>query len=304
MSETSKKRKKLANKKLNAKYDAEIKEIIKQTQLLKEKQQKIRAEILNYVSEQNLQQLKYYLFNKPDSNGTNKKIYDSIIQIIPKINELKIKTFLIFAPLSENNTYESDYVYSYIEKNYKENPFEINYLCFVFHLNKSNELNYANNIKIVHSEFDIETKKTLINLFEQYLFGHYYWNGSNNYNMMIFYKSSNFKKIDTTKLRSDDKYPEIYVQIYLNIKTKDETMSKKIRKIINNIMSIVKKYDCLVDWHDDKNNGIIGVLINAIDESNTVEKLKKYIKNLKYVEKSVGHITKSRTSKEKLLWKF
>lgn len=118
------------------------------------------------------------------------KIY-KILQskIIPEINKLGIKTFIIPLPLSNNNIYWTDYAYDFIKEKYDVDILDVPYFYFTFYLNnRANDLNYNRRyININFSSLNKEIKNKVINIFEKNLFGYYKWNGLNTSQMSIFF---------------------------------------------------------------------------------------------------------------------
>jgi len=132
-------------------------------------------------------------------NHKTKYIYDIIKnKIIPEINKLKIETFIVPLPLSNNNVYWDDYAYNYIKKIYKKDILDINYLYFTFYLDiGGKEINFSRNIDVIFNVLNIDNKIKIIDIFEKYLFQYFIWDGTNVNPINISYDKDN--KINQSK---------------------------------------------------------------------------------------------------------
>jgi hypothetical protein len=234
-------------------------------------------------------------------NDITKNVYKILTtKVIPEINKLKIKTFIVPLPLSDNNIYWDDFPYDYIKETYNEDLLDINHIVFVFYMNtEGTEIAINKNIKINFSEFNKETKIKVIDIFEKYLFGHYIWNGSNNIIMQIlFNKNNNIKYIDKSIMKEDDYYPSLYITIDSKInliENKDTT-----DKLIKFFEKTCAKYDLLWDMYH-KN---ISFTISSFDDKKIIEKLKTYIKSQTYITKAKFYFTKNKHAKEENIWTY
>ena len=198
-------------------------------------------------------------------------------------------------PLSENDVYWNDYPHDYIYIKYNEEILDINYMYFVFYMNKKgDEIIYDKPINISYSTLTKENKINIINIFEKHLLAQYNWNGSNNINMSVsFYKNKNIKKINKKIIKDNDYYPQLNIYINTNIKLFDNPL------ILDNLIIYLQKtcepsYDVLWDYDDND----IHFTIYLLDNKKIIEKLKKYITKQKYITEAKFSLTKSEHSKE------
>ena len=130
--------------------------------------------IKKIVSEKNLEKIAM-------KNIDAKNIYNILkTKIIPEINKLNIKIFIVPLPLSDNNIYWSDYANIFVKEVLKKDLSDIKYMIFTFYLNyKADEINTNKNIKIELTILNKENKNKIIQIFENYFPNNYKWNGSN-----------------------------------------------------------------------------------------------------------------------------
>ena len=170
-----------------------------------------------------------------------------------------------------------------IKVKYNEEILDINYMYFVFYMNKNgDEIIYDKPINISYSTLTKENKINIINIFEKHLFGQYSWNGSNNINITVsFYKNNKIKKTNKKVIKDNDYYPQLNIYIDTNINLFDNPL------ILNKLITYLQKtcepsYDVL--WDYDNNN--IHFTIYSLDNKKIIEKLKKYITKQTYISKS------------------
>jgi hypothetical protein len=252
-----------------------------------------KEEINNIISKKDLEK-------EVLKNDTTNYIYKILTtKIIPEINKLKIKTFIVPLPLSYNNIYWTDFPPDYIKETYNEYLYNINYIYFTFFMNYGGtEINLNKNIKIHFSNFNKEIKIKIIDIFEKYLFGYYIWNGSNNTIMEImFNKNNNIKYIDKLLIKNEDKYPSLFISIYSNI---DFDENKNIsNKLIKFVEKTFVNYDLI--WEVNSYN--IFFTINSFDDKKIIEKLKTYIKSQTNIKKTQFYFMKNKDSEEEI-WSY
>jgi hypothetical protein len=122
------------------------------------------------------------------SNKVVNEIYTTLQnKIIPELNKLGIKTYIVPLPLSVNNMYWTDYAPEYIYETYGDRLLD-KYIYFVFYLNKEgNELHMTRPIGISFTPLG-KNKKTVVELFTSNLKKYFEWSGSINDQMLIFYE--------------------------------------------------------------------------------------------------------------------
>jgi hypothetical protein len=240
-------------------------------------------------------------FKKIASKNETYKIL--ITKVIPEINKLKIKTFLVPSPLSDNDIYWNDYPPHYIKEKYNEDIYNINHMYFVFYMNKNgDEIIYDKPINISYSTLTKENKINIINIFEKHLFGQYSWNGSNNITMTVsFYENKNIKKINTKLIKDNDYYPQLNIYINTNINLKDSPLI--LNKLINYLQKTCEpSYDVLYDFgrYD------IHFTIYLLDNKKIIEKIKNYIKKQIYILESQFYFSELKNSdlKEENIWSY
>ena len=205
-------------------------------------------------------------------------------------------------PLSKNDIYWNEYPPNYIYVKYNEEILDINYMYFVFYMNKNgDEIIYDKPINISYSTLTKENKINIINIFEKHLFGQYNWNGSNNINMTVsFYKNNKIKKTNKKVIKDNDYYPQLNIYIDTNINLFDNPI------ILNKLITYLRKtcepsYDVL--WDYDNND--IHFTIYSLDNKKIIEKLKKYITKQTYISKSQFYFDEFQNSdEEKEIWSY
>jgi hypothetical protein len=225
-----------------------------------------------------------------------------ITKVIPEINKLKIKTFLVPLPLSDNNIYWDDYPPYYIKKKYNEEILDINYMYFVFYINKNrDQIVYDKPIKIRYSTLTKENKINIINIFEKHLFGQYSWNGSNNMTMSVsFYENKNIKKTNKKTIKDNDYYPQLNIYIDTNINLKDNPLI--LNKLTTYLLENCDPHDVL--WDFGKFD--IHFTIFLLNNKKIIEKLKKYIIKQTYIFESHFYFTELKNSnlKDEKIWSY
>ena len=112
----------------------------------------------------------------------NKVVYDKIKNnIIPELNKLDIKTYIIPQPLSKNGHYFTDYASEYIQEVYNKDIIErlnIKDVYFLFYLTHDGKKLNKNEILVNYTPFG-NKKKEVIEIFKKYLGNKFDWNGSN-----------------------------------------------------------------------------------------------------------------------------
>jgi hypothetical protein len=242
-------------------------------------------------------------FKKIASKNETYKIL--ITKVIPEINKLKIKTFLVPSPLSDNDIYWNDYPPHYIKEKYNEDIYNINHMYFVFYMNKNgNEIIYDKPININYSTLTKENKINIINIFEKHLFAQYSWNGSNNMTMTVsFYENENknIKKINTKLIKDNDYYPQLNIYIYTNINLKESPLI-----IIKLITYLQKTCEPSYDVSYDIGRNDIHFTIYLLDNKKIIEKLKKHIRKQTYILESQFYFSELKNSdlKEETIWSY
>jgi hypothetical protein len=205
------------------------------------------------------------------------KTYQILTQkVIPEINDLKIKTFIVPLPLSKTNLYWSDYFPpTYIQKIYNKNINNISYMYLIIYMNKEGDkIIYDKPIKINFSNLTKKTKISIINIFEKHLLGQYNWNEINNNWMIVsFHKNKDIKNNMNTML---------YVNIQFDINHDSiDNMYNNMTKLVIYFEKTCVKY--IVLWHIIDYN--LKITINLLDNNKIIEKLKKHITK----QKNINH---------------
>ena len=233
-------------------------------------------------------------------NDTTNYIYKILTtKIIPEINKLKIKTFIVPLPLSYNNINWTDFPPDYIKETYNEYLYNINYIYFTFFMNYGGtEINLNKNIKIHFSNLNKENKIKIIDIFEKYLFGYYIWDASNNTMMeILFNKNNNIKYINKSLIKSEDTYPSLFISMYSNIDF-DEN-----KKLSNKLIKFVEKTCVNYNVISEVDSYNIYFTINSFDDKKIIEKLKTYIKSQTNIKKTEFYFMINKDSEEEI-WSY
>lgn len=215
------------------------------------------------------------------------KIYEILKNnVAPDINALGINTYYIPIPMSSSGGYEIAFENDYITNKYKQ-PNDKLYLSFIFYLDKK-----AKKIEDVKPHIcvgfypnmnkDIKTK--IIDIFEKYLFGFFYWNGSNRTYPIIKYKKDNdIKKINKANLKDDDEYPYLYINIktYYDIYKYNEN-NKNYNMIKNFMLSLFKNYDAVLEPICSDN--IIFTVYCFEYNDKIIQKVKDFLESLDFIK--------------------
>ena len=237
-------------------------------------------------------------FKKIASKNETYKIL--ITKVIPEINKLKIKTFIVPLPLSNNDVFWVDYPPHYIKEKYNQDLINIDYIYFVFYMNKKgDEIIYDKPIKINYSELTKENKINIINIFEKHLLAQYKWTGSSTDLMSIsFYKNKDIKHIDTKIIKDNDYYPMLYINIITNINLFDNQIIAD--KMYDYFEKLVPQYNISSDTYSND----MSFTIYLLDNKKIIDKFKKYIIKQKYITEAKFYLTKSKDSKEEKIWSY
>jgi hypothetical protein len=236
----------------------------------------------NVTKKNNTNSLDIYKIKILDEVELNKialknKTYQILTQkVIPEINDLKIKTFIVPLPLSETNLYWSDYFPpTYIQKIYNKNINNINYMYFIVYMNKEGDkIIYDKPIKINFSNLTKKNKISIINIFEKYLLGQYNWNEINdNWMIVSFHKNKDIKNNMNTMLY-------VNIQFDINYDSMDN-MYNNMTKLVIYFEKTCVKY--IVLWYMIDYN--LKITINLLDNNKIIEKLKKHI----IKQKNINH---------------
>lgn len=229
-------------------------------------------------------------------NKLTKKIYDVLTEkIIPKLEKLNIKTFLIPLPRSPRGMYWSDFAYDYVRDKYNVDLLSVDHMFFTFYLNEDgNEINENSEIAVNYSELSLPMKKKVIKLFEKYLFQQFSWSGSNKRAMYLkLKKDDTILQIDTTKLKEDDTYPLLQIEAKTKISLLEN--KDKLYDILNFLETVIDE-DTL--FFDCGNKDIEIVIYSIPDEKTLINKIKNHIKKIKYLKDiKITFIEKSESKK-------
>ena len=219
------------------------------------------------------------------------KTYQILTQkVIPEINDLKIKTFIVPLPLSEINLYWSDYFPpTYIQKIYNKNINNINYMYLIVYMNKEGDkIIYDKPINIRFSNLTKKNKISILNIFEKYLLSQYNWNEINNNWMIVsFHKNKDIKQNDTNTM--------LYINIQLD-RNHDNNMDGgfiSMTKLIIYFEKTCIKYIVLWDMIDNN----LKITINLLDDNKIIEKLKKHIIKQKHITHTIFNFVSLKDNK-------
>ena len=274
---------------------------VKKWQKHKKESKKISKKVSKKKSKKNLSLFKLIYnikevnekdFNKIALKNETYKIL--VTKVIPEINKLKIKTFIVPLPLSDNDIYWVNYPSYYIKEKYNEEILDINYMYFVFYMNKNgDELIYDKPIDIYYSTLIKENKIIIINIFEKHFFDQYNWNGSNNMPMTVsFYKNKNIKKTNKKIIKDNDYYPQLNIYMDTNINLRDNPII--LNKMDTYLQNTCNPYEVFLDYGKFD----MHFTIYLLDNKKIIEKLKKYITKQTYIISANFYLTKSKDSKE------
>lgn len=182
------------------------------------------------------------------SSDNIRNIYKIIKKnIIPQLDKLGWSTDIVPLPLSKKGIYWTDYPYDYLKEKHGEKWFNRPSMYFIIYMNKDGQsLNLNRNIKINFSHMNKDMKIKIINLFQNTLSDNYEWSGDNNDVMTIYYLPKTIKKIDISKLKSEDIFP----QLSFGIDVKKDLFDINIDdlNVIKDIKRHIKKFKYNVEY--------------------------------------------------------
>lgn len=151
-----------------------------------------------------------------DSHQDPFAIYEVLKNIIiPELEkQTDYKCALVPLPMSSHGMYWLDYPRDYVRDYLKIESEKL--FIFVIYLTYDIELNITRGINVLFDSMSVEEKKIVINLFESSLLGYFQWNGTNNRLISIKYEKDNIDRIDQNKLKDNDAYSQIHVNLYMN----------------------------------------------------------------------------------------
>ena len=237
-------------------------------------------------------------------NNLMQNIYKILTtKIIPEINKLEIKTFIVPFPFSDDNIYWDNYPEDYITEKYNEKLSENNYMYFIFYLNNKgtniSELDNYKNIKIHFSELNKKMKIKIIDIFEKYLFGYYSWKGSNNYPMTIsFNKNNSIKYVNKLILKNDDNFPSLYIKLNPTVNLIEN--KNTFYELIDFFINVCNQYYLLWKVFDQN----IFFIVKSFNDKKIIDVLKNYVKSNENIISAIFYFSKNKNTKEKIIWKY
>jgi len=232
-----------------------------------------------------LKKLKNIISNDADTNNIYKILRN---KISPEINALGINTYYVPLPMSYPDGYEIEFEHDYVKEKYKQ-PDDKLYLSFVFYLDRK-----ASKIHKIEPQITIafyphmnkDDKIKIIDIFEKYLFGFFYWDGSNRtYPIIEYEKNDNAEYIDKTKLKDDDEHPLLFSEItsYDDIyKDEDEEKNENYHIIRNFMISIFKKYEARLEINTS--NTLILTAYCFENGEEIIQKLQEFFQSLDFIK--------------------
>lgn len=253
-----------------------------------------------------LNKLKKIIENDEEANNIYKILKNNVT---PEINALGINTYYVPLPML-NLGYEIGFEHDYVREKYKQ-PNDKLYLSFVFYLDhKATKIN-KNKTQIniaFYPHMNKDNKIKIIDIFEKYLFGFFYWDGSNRRYPMIKYKKyDDAKHIDKTKLKDDDKHPLLFSEItgYDDFyKDEDDEKNENYHIIRNFMISMFKKYEATLEINTSDT-----LILSAYcfeDGEEIIQKLQEFFQSSDFIKKVTMTIEygKINPSSKKFYWKY
>ena len=211
-------------------------------------------------------------------------IYKKIIEdILPKLRNLGWSADIVPLPLSKDNVYwdgiHHDYWYyhhddwdwdywliyphEYLNEKHGHEWFRKPVIYFVIYLDKEGKsLNMNRDINIyIDKNMDRDMKIKIIKIFEDSLPNNYEWTGKNYDIMKIYYVPRNIKKIDISKLKSEDIYPVLHITLDVKANLFETDVYKL--DVIENILKCAKDFDNDLRYSKDH----IFLILLTVDEN-------------------------------------
>lgn len=238
-----------------------------------------------------------------ESDDDSRDVYIILkTKILPEINKLGIETFFVPLPFSKYDIRWSDFPPDYIKKIFNKDILDFDFMYFRFDLDKQAKNIDSPSIHVEYSPLDLDKKIKIIDIFEKYLFGYFQWTGSNHKAINIdFYPTKNPKHIDKKKLKQDDTYPILSINLDSNINLiKDQATLHN--KLVDFFENLDKKY--LPIWSAGISDFEFSIYAFDTKDTKYIEKIKKHIKSLKFVTKCEIGLYSDPKSKEKILWNY
>ncbi len=142
-------------------------------------------------------------------------LYSKIKKAIHQIRQLGWLVDLIPLPISENGVYWSDFADDYLREKHGKDYYDKDGMYLTFYLDKEGKhLNPNKEIIINYSQMKKETKEKVLTIFYKELPNNFEWSGSNNNAMFIHYAEGNYPKIEFSKLKDNDTFPQLSFHIH------------------------------------------------------------------------------------------
>ena len=233
------------------------------------------------VKQMTLTQLEKVINNKTKT----KNIYNKIkTKLIPALQDAVTNVCVVPLPFSDGGVFWSDYPLDYARDKCKQDDLD-NFATVVFYLdNKGNEIVTQNGIKISYSHLSIDGKKKIINVLNKELDGYYDWNGKNTDVIIINFDEGLYKQIDIKKLKQDDIYPSIQINIYM-VKSKTNDDAPELYNELYDKMKKQFKNSSIDGGYSYSDIDLVVYTVDPKTYTKHVTELKKLIKNNKKVNK-------------------
>lgn len=193
--------------------------------------------------------------------------HKSLIKLIQKtflkLQKHGFSTAVVPRPESQNGVLWADYAVDYIKHAINPKFFDNDKFIYVTvnldvggdhmheYINDKDLFEFASALVGNYSYLDVEGKKEMIKVFQKEMPYHFVWSGKNTEGITFPFKKTKPTKIDLTKLKNNDQYPELYITIHFRHKKEkinllnDSSLLDKIAKELKNAI-----YDSRDDFHD------------------------------------------------------
>jgi hypothetical protein len=235
-----------------------------------------------------------------EKSSTNiKNTINDLYKLVIELRKLNITSHIVPLPASKQDKYWSDYPFDYLNNVYGDDWMDNQYIFFTVYMDKSGtKIIDKREITADFSQMNKREKEKIINLLNKYLKNQYIWNGKNTDRIMISYKKIT-NVIDKTKLKDDDEYPKMTLDIRFNDNVnlfKDHDLVDKI------ITDMIKIIDTKYYSYAMKSISMNFFSIDKQKYKKYFKQIMEYLKKIKNIKSySIYFYTNEKTMHDKIL---
>lgn len=135
-----------------------------------------------------------------------------------EIVKLGFKVAFVPRPQSKSGRFWLDYPFDYIKDSYGDNFTSGKFMYFVIDLNQPGKKLFEGRDVVFaqYSDMGIVDKKAMLKILDKHLSGNYRWNGKNTEAIQITLQKVKRNKVDLSKLKEDDRYPQVDLLIFFD----------------------------------------------------------------------------------------